>query len=365
MKVFQSLSMVLALAVCAQAQSVRVGVQLPLTGERSDVGALMKNALQMSADKVNASSKGQKWELVWADDESTTEGATKALDKLLQDPRVIAIVGEINSPLVMASAPLVDKAGVPYITGGSSPRTTAASPWIFRAGASDALLTGFMAQYVVDELKMKSIAILHDKTGIHNQRAGMLADALKSKYGLDPAVNETWSPGDKDFSAQLAKVKASGAQAIVALGETPEGGPFFKSVKASGLKVQVIAHRDFGVKPVFDEAGSAVDGALIVTEFAPALMPKATQDWVAAYAKQFGSAPNVIAAQYYDSLLLLAEAAKSGANRAGVKAGLEKIRAFPGVMADYTFDAGRNGVHRFFVARAANGKLVLVKTLAE
>ena len=365
MKVFQSLSMVLALAVCAQAQSVRVGVQLPLTGERSDVGALMKNVLQMSADKVNASSKGQKWELVWADDESTTEGATKALDKLLQDPRVIAIVGEINSPLVMASAPLVDKAGVPYITGGSSPRTTAASPWIFRAGASDALLTGFMAQYVVDELKMKSIAILHDKTGIHNQRAGMLADALKSKYGLDPAVNETWSPGDKDFSAQLAKVKASGAQAIVALGETPEGGPFFKSVKASGLKVQVIAHRDFGVKPVFDEAGSAVDGALIVTEFAPALMPKATQDWVAAYAKQFGSAPNVIAAQYYDSLLLLAEAAKSGANRAGVKAGLEKIRAFPGVMADYTFDAGRNGVHRFFVARAANGKLVLVKTLAE
>ena len=365
MKFFQSLSIVLALAVCSQAQSIKVGVQLPLTGERSDVGVLMKNALQMAADKVNAAQKGPKWELVWADDESTTDGATKAINTLLQDPQVIAIVGEINSPLVMASAPLVDKAGIPYITGGSSPRTTAASPWIFRAGASDALLTGLMAQYVVDDLKVKSIAILHDKTGIHNQRAGMLADALKTKYGVDAAVNETWSPGDKDFSAQLAKVKASGAKVIAALGETPEGGAFFRSVKASGLKVQVVAHRDFGVKPVFDEAGVAADGALIVTEFAPALMSRATQDWVAAYTKRFGSGPNVIAAQYYDSLLLLAEAAKSGANRTGVKAGLEKIKALPGVMADYTFDPGRNGVHRFFLAKAAGGNLTLVKTLSE
>jgi branched-chain amino acid transport system substrate-binding protein len=167
------------------------------------------------------------------------------------------------------------------------------------------------------------------------------------------------------MAAQMAKVKASGAEAIVALGETPEGGPFFKSVKAAGLKVQVIAHRDFGVKPVFDEAGASADGALIVTEYAPALMSKATQDWAAAYTKRFGSAPNVIAAQYYDSLLLLADAAKSGTNRAGIKAGLEKVKAFPGVMADYTFDAGRNGVHRFFVAKVSGGKLTLVKTLTE
>jgi branched-chain amino acid transport system substrate-binding protein len=369
MKTLRSSLVIIALSCSAfalQAQTLKVGVQLPLTGERSDVGKLMQNALQMALDKVNADAgaKGPKFELVWADDESTTDGIAKSLDKLVHDPAVVAIAGEINSPLVLASAPIVDKEGIPYITGGSSPRTTAASPWIFRAGASDALLTTFLTQYITGDLKAKDIAILHDKTGVHNQRAGLLADALKEK-GVTASVNATWSPGDKDFSAQAGQVKTAQAKVVVALGETPEGGAIFKTMKSAGVQAQVIAHRDFGAKTVLLEAGSAADGALIFTEFAPALMSKETQNWVAAYNKRFGSDANVIAAQYYDSLLLIAEAAKTGTTRAGVKSGLEHLKGYKGVMADYTFDAGRNGVHRFYVAKIGGGKLTLVKTLTE
>jgi branched-chain amino acid transport system substrate-binding protein len=349
----------------AEAPVLKVGVQLPLTGERADVGKLMQNALQMALDKVNAEKGGPKLELVWSDDVSTTDGVAKSLDKLVHDPQVIAIAGEINSPLVLASAPIIDKEGLPYITGGSSPRTTAASPWIFRAGASDALLTSFLTQYIVDDLKAKDVAILHDKTGVHNQRAGFVADALKEK-GIVASVNATWSPGDKDFAAQLEQVRASHAKVLVALGETAEGGAFLKQVKSSGLQVQVIAHRDFGAKSVLDEAGAGADGALIFTEYAPALMGPATQTGSAAYKKRFGSDANVIAAQYYDALLLIAAAAKTGGStRAGVKSGLEHLKGYKGVMADYTFDANRNGVHRFLVAKVGGGKLTLVKTLTE
>jgi hypothetical protein len=64
--------------------------------------------------------------------------------------------------------------------------------------------------------------------------------------------------------------------------------------------------------------------------------------------------------------MLLAEAVKTGgANRAGVKAGLERIHGFPGVVADYTFDSARNGVHRFYMAKVADGRLSLVKTLVK
>ena len=348
----------------ADTKTLKVGVQLPLTGERADVGKLMQTALQMALDKVNAG-KGQKLELVWADDESTTDGIAKSLDKLVHDPQVIAIAGEINSPLVMASAPIVDKEGLPYITGGSSPRTTAASPWIFRAGASDSLLTKFLVDYMTDELKAKDIAILHDKTGVHNQRAGLVADALKEK-GIVPSVNGTWSPGDRNFTAQLEQVKAAHAKVLLALGETAEGGAFFKDAKTAGIQAQIIAHRDFGAKSVLDAAGNAADGALIFTEYAPALMGQSTQAWAAAYKKRFGADANVIAAQYYDALLLIAEAVKTGGStRAGVKSGLEHLKAYPGVMANYTFDANRNGVHRFFVAKVGGGKLSLLKVLKE
>jgi branched-chain amino acid transport system substrate-binding protein len=370
MRLKNSLIVAVAAALCvtANAQTLKIGVQLPLTGERADVGKLMHDALQMAVEKANSQNgaKGPKLELVWADDESTTEGATKALDKIAHDPSIIAIAGEINSPLVLASAPVVDKEGVPYLTGGSSPRTTAQSPWIFRVGASDAFLADSIASYVAGDLKLKSVAILHDKTGVHNQRATLVTGVLKDKYQITAAVNADWSPGDKDFAAQLQQVKAANAQALIALGETAEGGPFLKQVRSSGVTAQVVAHRDFGVKKVFDDAGAAADGTLIVTEYAPALQSAATQAWAAAYKTKNGADANVIAAQYYDALLLLAEAIKTGGpTRAGVKTGLEHIKAFPGVMADYTFDAGRNGVHRFFVAKVAGGKLTQVKTLTE
>jgi branched-chain amino acid transport system substrate-binding protein len=346
----------------------KIGVQIPITGERASVGRLMLNGLEMARDSINshAAAGGPKLELIWSDDESTPDGAVKALDRLTGNPDVIAIVGEINSPFVMASVPGIEKSGVPYLTGGSSPKTTAASQWIFRVGASDTLLADFVTKYLVDELKMKTVAIVHDKTGIHNQRAGQIAALLKDKYQIVPVVDATWSPGDRNFVAQMEQVKASHAEALLALGETPEGGSFLKQVKASGVQAQVIGQRDFGVKRVLDEAGPAAENALIFTEYAPGLQGHATQAWNAEYRKRYGVDANVIAAQYYDALVLLAEAMKTGGStRAGVKSGLEHIRAFPGVVADYTFDAMRNGVHRFYVARVVGGKLSLVKTLNE
>lgn len=352
----------------AEPPVLRVGVQIPITGERAAVGRLMLNGLQMAVDHLNSEGgpEGTQLELVLADDESTTEGAVRAAHKLADDSSIIAICGEINSPLVLASAPIVDKAGVPYLTAGSSPRTTAQSGWIFRVGASDALLTRFVTRYIVDELKTKTVALVHDKTGIHSQRADMVASLLKEQYGIVPVVNVVWSPGDYDFAAQLKQVRESHAQVILALGETPEGGPFFRQVKASGVEAQVIAQRDFGVKRVLTEAGGTAEGALIFTEWAPDLQSEASQTWNAAYKARFGSDANVIAAQYYDSLLLVAAAAKTaGPSRSGVKSGLEHLKTFPGVIADYTFDAERNGVHRFYVTKVSAGKLTLVRTLDE
>ena len=136
-------------------------------------------------------------------------------------------------------------------------------------GASDTLLADFLTRYIVDELHVKSIAILHDKTGIHNQRADAVATVLKTKYEMTLAVIATWSPGDRSFAAQFEQVKGVPSAVNLALGETPEGGSFFKQVKASGVQSQVIGQRDFGVRRVIDEAAGAAEGALIFTEYAP------------------------------------------------------------------------------------------------
>jgi branched-chain amino acid transport system substrate-binding protein len=352
----------------AEQKSIKIGVQAPLSGERAPIGRIIKNSVEMAVEDLNkkVGINGLSIEVVYEDDQDTESGAVEAIKKLIQDPQVVAVIGELFSRFVMASKDLVEQQGIPYLTGGTSPRTTENAKWIFRVGASDALLANLMARYVVEDLKLKNLAVLHDSTGIHNARAEMVVKILQEKYGITPLVRESWKPGDKDFKPQLEKVKSNPVQGIMALGETAEGGPFLKQVKALGIQVPIIAHRDFGVKKVLEEAGEAANGVLIVTEYLPALQEPERQTWTVEYQKRYGVEPNVIAAQYFDAVLLLAEAAKKGgANREGIKTGLKQLKGFPGVMADYTFDEKNNGVHRFYVARIEGGKPTLVTVLEE
>jgi branched-chain amino acid transport system substrate-binding protein len=303
---------------------------------------------------------------VWEDSHGSADGAVEAARRLIGEPRVVAIVGELFSPFALASRPAVEQAGIPYVIGGTSPRTTEGAQWTFRVAASDAVLADLLARYITETLKLKKLAVLSSRIGVHNIRADLLAKALQERYGLVPMVRDTWNPDDRDFTSQLDKVKAATVGAIVALGETGEGAAFLKQAAALPGHPQVIAHRDFGVGSVLHDAGAAAEGILIVTEYSPALLDGERQSWARAFQQRFGVEPNVIAAQHYDAIALLAEAMRrSGTTRAQIKAGLEQLRGFRGVMADYTFSAGRNGVHRFQVVRIRDGKPALETVLDE
>jgi branched-chain amino acid transport system substrate-binding protein len=183
------------------------------------VGRLIVNGLQMALDAVNEGKRERRLEITFADNESTPEGAVKAIGELARDPRILAVAGEINSPFVMAGVPVVNKEELPYLTAGSSPRTRASLPWIFRVGASDALLADFLSGYMVGDLHVKNLAILHEimhgRTGIHNQRADLITRLLKDKYKIVPVLDTTWAPGDRNFTAQLGAGSGRKTEAIV------------------------------------------------------------------------------------------------------------------------------------------------------
>ncbi len=347
---------------------IKIGVQLPLSGERAAVGRAMKSGIAMGVEAVNRGGgvKGAPLEVIYLDDQDTERGAIDALRTLTREHQVAAVIGELFSRFVIASRELVNEDKVPYLSGATSPRTTEQTGWIFRVGASDTLLADLFARYVVDDLRLGKLAVLHDRTGIHNARADLLVKVLQEKYRIAPLVRAAWKPGDRDFRSQLEQVRAKDVEAILALGETREGGSFLRQVKALKIQAQVIAHRDFGARRVLEEAGEAADGTLILSEYNPALQDPDQRAWARSYQERYGAEANVIAAQYHDALLLVAEAAKrAGPSRDGIRVGLEQLKNFRGAMADYTFDANRNGVHRFHVARITNGIPALVVLLEE
>jgi branched-chain amino acid transport system substrate-binding protein len=348
------------------AQVVKIGVQLPLTGERAQVGKAMQNGVRMALDALNSQvpRDGGTMEVVFEDDGNTKEGALNALKNLIGDPQVVAIIGEIFSPFVLASRPIVEQVGVSFLTGGTHPKTTENSRWIFRVGASDALLTTLMAQYVVERLAMKKIAVIHDRTGIHAARADLVIKSLQLKYGIIPTVRGLWTPGDKEFTALLNQVKASGAEALVALGETAEAGPLLQQVRALGLKLTLIAQRDFGAPTVLEVAKEAADGIHILTEYLPGISGVNWEAWATGYRQRYHTEPNNIAAAYYDALFLVAEALKQGGpSREEIRTGLEQITAFSGVLGEYAFDRAHEGLHQLYVVQIRGGKPTLLETL--
>jgi branched-chain amino acid transport system substrate-binding protein len=367
-----SLLVLVSLALGEHAHSatdaITIGVQLPMSGERAVVGRIIRNAIEMAVEEVNRNGgiKGTPLQPVYEDSGDSAESAAAAARKLIEDHQVVAIVGELFSPFVLASRDRVEKAGVPYLTGGTSPRTTENARWVFRVAASDTLLADLMARYVAQPLKLRKLAILSSRIGVHNARAELLVKVLHDKYGITPAVRETWKPDDRDFSTQLAAVNADPVQAIIALGETAEAAAFLRQAKALTPDVLVIAHRDFGARAALAEAGEAAAGVLIVTEYVPGFLDRERQAWAQAFQRRYGAEPGIIGAQYYDAVLLLAAAMRtSGTTREQIKAGLEQLRAFRGVMGDYTFDARRNGLHRFYVARIIAGQPRLEAVLDE
>ncbi|PYO52303.1 MAG: hypothetical protein DMD83_26080, partial [Candidatus Rokuibacteriota bacterium] len=189
------------------AETITIGVQLPQSGERAAVGRTITNAVEMAVEDVNRTGgiNGAALVVVWEDTRDSAEGAVAAIRDLIAQPRVAAVVGELFSPFAMASRDAVEQAGIPYLVGGTSPRTTAGAQWIFRVGASDALLGDLLARYAAETLKPKKLAVLSSRVGIHNARADLLVKVLEGRYRIAPVVRDTWKPDDRDFTPQLDK----------------------------------------------------------------------------------------------------------------------------------------------------------------
>ena len=166
------------------------------------------------------------------------------------------------------------------------------------------------------------------------------------------------------FRSLLNQVKASGAEALVALGETAEAGPLLQQVRALGLKLTLIAQRDFGAPAVLEVAKEAADGIYILTEYLPGISGANWQAWATGYRQRYRTEPNNIAAAYYDALFLVAEALKNGGpSREGIRTGLEQILAFSGVLGEYAFGQAHEGLHQLYVVQIRGGKPALVEAL--
>lgn len=328
----------LAQGQAPQGPPVSVGAILSVTGPVAGVGQPERDGALLAEKVVNAAGGvgGRPLKLVIEDDASNPDTAISKATGLIRSTRVRALIGSSNLPSTVAIGGLTDPIKLPQIAlSGIGPAVEAKRTCVVHLLAPQELNARAALAYVRDALKVKRIGLLHDSG--YGQAVANSLKAVAPDYGVELAQVEKFEIGATDVSAQAAKVKNAGVDAviIVASSATP-----FRNVHDLRIGVPVIGSIASSSYEYVRAMGEAAEG-VIFAEFLIAEDPLPHQaEFVATFQKAYDRLPKNYEAAGWDAVNLIARAlAEAGpeADNAAVCAALRK--PLQGVLASYDFSA--------------------------
>lgn len=334
----------------AQASTVKIGTILSVTGPGAFLGDHMKRGMELAIEEINGAGGigGKKIEWVFYDAETQSARGVTATRRLVEQDKVDIIVGGGNaSGIALAMVPIVEKAGMPFISTEGSMQIVnpvAERKWTFKSTIDDDQILEIASDFW-EKRGMKSVAMLADSSGFGASAKEQL-EKVAPKRGIK-VLYESFNPGDTDLTAQLTRIKNSDAKSILCWTITPSGVVFLKQAKQLGLSDRAIMHSYGFVDDRYMKlAEGAADGTFLLSvKFPvgadlPASDPAKARiaDLTKRYEAKFKQAPNQFVAQTYDAINLAAVALKAGGgDKEKIRAGIEGIKNYPGVGGNFTF----------------------------
>ena len=320
------------LSTGAYAADIKVGVIGPFTGGSASMGVSMRDGVRLAAKEINAAGgvDGNKIVLVERDDEAKNERGVQIAQELINNEKVAATLGYINTGVALASQRFFQEAKIPVINNVATGTLitkqfpNAAENYVFRTSAADNIQAPMIAKEAVEKRGLKKVAILADSTNYGQLGREDLEKALKV-YGVTPVATEKFNLGDVDMTSQLLKAKNAGAEVILTYAIGPELAQIANGMAKLGWKKPMIGSWTLSMASFIDTAGKNGNGATMPETFIqnPATTPK-RKAFVDAYLKDFKPKNGIIAspvsaAQGYDSVYLLAAAIKQAKGTEGPK----------------------------------------------
>jgi branched-chain amino acid transport system substrate-binding protein len=344
-----------------EATEIVIGHFASMTGNTAHFGQDTDKAVRLAADEANAAGGvlKKKVRIVTLDDRGDSAEASNAVSRLIDVEKAHAILGEVSSSLSLAGGRVAQRRKVVMVSPSSTnPKVTEVGDHIFRVCFLDPFQGKVMATYARNTLKMEKVAILKD---VKNDYSIGLADAFKTSFtalGGTIVVEQSYSAGDTDFSAQLTAIKGSPAQALYVPGYYAEVGAIARTKDRLGLKIPMMGGDGWDAPDLFKIGGAALDGSYFSNHFAPdAATPKA-QKFVADFKKKYAVEPTGLGALGYDAAAVLFAAIE----RAGsldsdkIRVAMGQTKDFEGVSGKITIDAKRDAQKSAVVIKIEGGK---------
>jgi branched-chain amino acid transport system substrate-binding protein len=366
----------LAAAMPAFAQEpIKIGVTQPLTGAFAASGNYVAQGAKLAEEAINASGGvlGRKIQLVIEDNKSNPTEAVATAEKLIAKDKVPVMMGAWSSTLTLAVMPKLMEYQVPMLveTSSSGKITTSGNPYIFRISPTSEMEAKAFATYV-KPLGIKKADFLATNNDFGLGASKEFADMAKAN-GVQVGVVETMDPKATDFSAQLAKIKASGGDTLFVTTAVEQATLILRQAKEQQVKARIITTGG-SVSPdqLIQQAGEAANGSIHVVFFTPwfpdaVKNPDVAKKFVAAWnAKGYAAGGLTEGFRGWDGIYTLAEAIKAAgkAEPAAIQKALWNVKV-KGINGDIAFikqgPAGQESaqnVPSVYLVKIENGKVV-------
>lgn len=355
-------------AGCAkQSNEIPIGVYGSLTGTTATFGISSKQGIELFMDNVNAAGgvAGTKLRILVEDDQSKPEEAATAVQKLIDQDGVVAVLGEVASSRSMAAAPICQQAGVPMISPSSTnPKVTELGDFISRVCYIDPFQGMVIAKFARQTLNLTKAAVLRDNKNDYS--VGLANYFSESFHALGGTVvsDEAYSEGDQDFKAQLTVIKQKRPQFIVVPGYYTEVALIARQARELGITVPLLGGDGWVSDRLLEIAQDALNGSYFVSHYWEKDPNPAIQKFVTDYRARYNATPDALAALAYDAAGVLVHSLealnqedpaafkslsgprteKQKAARARLRDLINGTKDYAGVTGKITLDAKRNAV---------------------
>lgn len=346
---------------------IKIGANFELSGSLAIFGQSSLNAVRMAIKEVNATGVlGNQIVLVVVDNRSEPSGSANAIQKLITQDKVVAVLGPVGSSNVMATLQVAQDNKIPVLTAtGTNEKITVdggkVRSFAFRACFIDPFQGTVMANFALKSLKAKTAAIFIDQSSNYSKGLAQFFEAGFMKNGGKIISREAYLQKDNNFKGTLSRMVASNPDTIFVPGYYEEVGLIVKQARELGYRGPIIGGDGWDSSKIVEIAGAkALDNTFFSNHYAADDKDPKVVMFVESYRKEYGQVPDALAALAYDATFMLVDAIKrvNSTEPQKIRDSLAQTKNLQGVTGFITLDANHNPVKSAVIIGVKYGKFV-------
>lgn len=329
----------------AETGPIKIGAVLDVTGAGASLGVPERQTLELLAEQLEAEGgiNGREVELLIEDNQSTEDGAAKAMSKLVDQEEVDIILGASRTGPSLAMRPIAESSETPMISLAANQAIVEGSEWVFKTAQNDRVVIERMIGYMESQ-GFETIGLARDASGF-GEGVQEMFDEIGADAGISVIVAEKFAPDATDFTAQMVNLREADADVNVIWGIPPAAGLAQKAYRQLGIDTPVMQSHGIGNQVFLDTAGESANGLiaplgrLVVADQLPDEDPQkeVITEFIEDYTEKYDMGPSTFSGHAYDGWMLAIEALEAeGTDKAAVRDHLEQVTDFVGISGIFT-----------------------------